>query len=145
MTHPLILAPEARARLSKLVGMFGSSSEGERAVAALKATQLLHGVGATWADLVESLPVQSAVVPIHFATRPETRRAAEAMRRGPEPCSLLRRWQKTARMVAAYPEMLNERELDFVRDIAVRRDEPTVKQTDWLNNLAARVESRMAA
>ena len=144
MTPPVFLNHADRDRLAKIAGMLGSAHEGERAAAAMKATGLLQSIGLTWPEVIALLPVKPEAT-VHFMTRPETRRAAQGMSIRPEHCALVRRWQKTARMVSAYPEMLNERELDFVEDIAVRRDEPTVKQTDWLNNLAARVESRMAA
>lgn len=66
-----------RDKLLKITGMLGSASESERAVAALKATQLLHSHGLTWAILVASLPV----APAHqFLTQPETRIAAARMR-----------------------------------------------------------------
>lgn len=76
MSAPLILATQDRDRLSKLVGMFGSDNPNERAVAAMKATQLLGAFGATWADIVSSLPVAT---PRRFLTRPETRLAAARM------------------------------------------------------------------
>jgi hypothetical protein len=144
MTAPITLTRADRERLAKIAGMLGSAHDGERAAAALKATKLLSGLGLNWPELIALVPVKPEAT-VHFMTRPETRRAAQGTGIRPEPFTLLRRWQKTARMVAAYPDMLNQRELDFVQDIAVRRDEPTVKQTDWLNNLAARVESRRAA
>lgn len=144
MTAPLALHRADRDRLAKIAGMLGSAHEGERAAAALKATELLQSLGLTWPEVITLLPVKPEAT-VHFMTRPETRRAAQGMSIRPEHFALVRRWQITARMVSAYPELLNERELDFLQDIAVRRDEPTVKQHDWLNSLAARVESRRAA
>ena len=76
MTAPLILTYADRERLGKLVGLLASDHPSERAVAAMKATKLLDGLGATWADLIASLPV---ALPLRFHTRPETRQAAARM------------------------------------------------------------------
>lgn len=43
--------PQAAARFRKLCGMLGSSHDGERAAAALKATELLRQIGAGWGDV----------------------------------------------------------------------------------------------
>lgn len=76
MKSALTFARADRDRLIKLVGMLGSDNAAERAVAALKATQMIEGVGATWAELVGSLPVKPA---LRFHTRLETRIAAARM------------------------------------------------------------------
>ena len=77
VTAPFFLNRADRDRLSKLAGMLGSSHDGERAAAAMMATKLLEAVGASWADLVASVPVKS---PPRYHTLPETRRAAAKMR-----------------------------------------------------------------
>ena len=47
------LPPDARDMLAKLCGMLGSDYDGERAVAAAKATSLLRRHGLTWSDLFQ--------------------------------------------------------------------------------------------
>ena len=76
MTVPVMLTRDDRERLTKIAGLLGSAHAAERAVAAMKATELLEGLGATWADLVASVPSK---VPPRFHTRPETRLAAARM------------------------------------------------------------------
>ncbi len=39
-------------RLTKILGMLGSNSDGERAIAARMADQLVRDLGLTWADIV---------------------------------------------------------------------------------------------
>ena len=77
MTNSVALNPADRNRLAKLTGMFGNDYAAERAAAAMMATKLLEGVGANWADLVASLPVESSP---RYLTLPETRRAAAKMK-----------------------------------------------------------------
>ena len=72
----VILNSAERSRLVKLTGMFGSDYAAERASAAMMTTKLLESVGANWADLMASLPVQSSP---RYLTLPETRRAAAKM------------------------------------------------------------------
>ena len=57
----------------------------------------------------------------------------------------LRPWRNKARSIAAHQENLNERELQFASDMAVRRDPPTHRQAEWLDSLAERIRSRCAA
>lgn len=47
-----MLPPDAHERLTKLCGMLSSSSDNERSVAAMMATDLLRAHGMTWADLL---------------------------------------------------------------------------------------------
>ena len=76
MTVSLTLTRTDRDKLAKIAGLLGSDHPAERAVAAMKATELLEGLGATWADLVASVPSK---LPPRFHTRPETRLAAARM------------------------------------------------------------------
>jgi hypothetical protein len=54
-------------KLIKLLAMLGSAHEGERAVAGLKATELLRSIKLTWAELINPKPNQLAL--------PDTRKA----------------------------------------------------------------------
>ena len=47
-----LLDPEIAHRLTKLLGMLGSSHDGERASAALKANELVLRHGLTWGDVI---------------------------------------------------------------------------------------------
>lgn len=48
-----MLDPSTAERLAKLCGMFGSSHDNERAVAARKADELLRERGVTWSELLQ--------------------------------------------------------------------------------------------
>lgn len=50
------LNPETRAKLAKIAGLLASDHPGERDNAALVATRLLRGAGATWEELILSHP-----------------------------------------------------------------------------------------
>jgi hypothetical protein len=53
------------AKLIKLLGMLGSAHEGERAVAGLKATELLRSLNMTWPDVINPIPHQLALPDTH--------------------------------------------------------------------------------
>lgn len=126
-----LLQDDRRRKLIASARLLESDQAGDRQ-AAVEAVLRLLPSGMTVAGLLDrALPV-ARVAP------------APSVSLRPEPVSPLRRWQRKARMAAAFPAHLNERELAFVEDMAVRRDEPTRRQFDWLNNLVARVESRVA-
>lgn len=50
------LNPETRAKLAKIAGLLASDHPGERDNAALAATRILRGAGATWEDLILAPP-----------------------------------------------------------------------------------------
>lgn len=132
------LDPAAQRRLIAAARLLESDKPGERQAATEAMLRLLPD-GMTVADLLDR--ALTPVVPI--SRRPEDFRPRPSPT--PGPFAFLRRWQHKAAMLLSFPEMLNERELEFAQDMRVRRDEPTQKQMAWLNNLAARVEARMAA
>lgn len=118
---------DQRRKIIASARLLESDQAGDRQAAVEAICRLLPN-GVTIADLLaRALPV---FVPSTSASHQ------------PAPVSPLRRWQRKARVVAAFPMHLNERELAFAKDIAVRPNEPTARQLDWLNNLAARVEAR---
>ncbi len=55
--------PNTAARFRKVCGMLGSSHDGERAAAALKATELLKQIGANWGDVAIGAEQGSATYP----------------------------------------------------------------------------------
>lgn len=57
------LNPETRAKLAKIAGLLASDHPGERDNAALAATRILRGAGATWEDVILPRPVLHAPPP----------------------------------------------------------------------------------
>lgn len=49
-------------RLRKICGMLGSTHAGERAAAALKATEILRAAGLSWAQVIAPAPVSSIML-----------------------------------------------------------------------------------
>jgi hypothetical protein len=101
------LAPDALERLIKLLGMLGSTHDGERAAAGLKAHELIRRHGLTWEDIL-------------LAT-PET----------PKPIG----WRDKVRACQAQQHRLNSREHAFVSSLARWRGTPTEKQLAWLDRI----------
>jgi hypothetical protein len=56
------LDEETAARLVKIVGMFGSSFDGERANAARLADTLVRQLGLTWSDVIAFVPAWQTMV-----------------------------------------------------------------------------------
>jgi hypothetical protein len=102
------LAPDALERLIKLLGMLGSSHDGERAAAGLKAHELLRRHGLTWSDVLLAAP------PI------------EPLKPG---------WRAKVAACEAYRHCLNSRERAFVSSLARWRGTPTEKQLAWLDHI----------
>jgi hypothetical protein len=99
-----ILPEDAADRLAKLLGMLGSSHDGERASAALKADQLVRQHGMTWRDLVFRV-IAPALPP-------------------PPPRVWLERGNLTpdvALMCLAWTDPLTGWEIEFLRSIGGRR------------------------
>lgn len=116
----LILQEDRRRKLIASARLLESDQSGERQ-AAVEAMLRLLPSGVTVADMLDRALAVASAVPLSP-----------------------RRWQRKGRMVAAFPGHLNERELAFAQDMAVRPSEPSPKQFDWLNDLVARVEARAA-
>jgi hypothetical protein len=56
MTGLALLNPKAADHLCKLLGMLGSSHDGERAAAGRKAHEFLHQFGLSWRDIIHVPP-----------------------------------------------------------------------------------------
>ena len=99
------LAPDAIERLSKLLGMLGSTHAGERAAAGLKASELIRRHGLTWSDILPT---------------------ASAARIG---------WRAKLTACVARQHCLSRRERVFVLSLTHWRGTPTEKQLSWLNHI----------
>jgi hypothetical protein len=98
-------------RLVKLCGMFGSEHDGERAAAALKADELVRGLGLTWSDIF----LKSAAI-------------------------LFRNdWQRMAEYCHQHRWQLNERERRFIEAMLNWQGEPSERQQQWLIDIYARL------
>ena len=112
MTAGAPLEPTKSAdRLVKLLGLLGSSHDGEIAAAGRKAHQLLRRLGLTWPDVI-CLPPTS--------------------------------WHELAIACAKYPDLLSNRELHFVQNMARQQRLPTDRQARWLESIYLRVHRRAA-
>src|SRR5262245_15992003 len=101
--------------LAKIAGLLGSAPAGERAAAALKATELLRGLGLTWRGLVEAATAQPA-----SQRRDEPLTASE--------------WYVGIIAILADPPHLYPRETEFLEQMARRTRFgrlPTLRQANW--------------
>jgi hypothetical protein len=104
------LSPDALERLIKLLGMLGSAHDGERAVAGLKAYELIRRHGLTWSDVLLAAP-QTAQTPPKLG------------------------WRDKVAAAQAHQHCLNTRERAFVSSLARWRGTPTEKQLAWLEHI----------
>jgi len=118
-----LLDPSSASRLAKLCGMFGSTHEGERAVAAAKADALVRALGLTWHDVI-AVPTPATPIVMQWTSSAPSPRAD---------------WQRVAAFCQARFAQLSSREREFVRSMHVWRGEPTEKQWTWLTNIYARL------
>jgi hypothetical protein len=114
------LAPDARDRLVKLLGMLGSAHAGERAAAGLKAHELLQQHGLTWTEVLGQR-----------APALEPGRAPQP--RGVEP------WRRRAHACWLRSYQLNKRERAFVDGLRFWNGEPSAKQLAWLDHIHNRL------
>ncbi len=112
------LDPDKRRRLIASARLLGSDKKGERE-AALEAVLRLLPEGVTIAAALEkALP---SVVPLMLP------------------------WQRLAGTVCDLPDLFSDKEIDFALNMKERRRAPTEKQWEWLNDLVARIDERVAA
>ena len=113
ITHPCAagnaLESHDADRLSKLLGMCGSSHSGERAAAALKADTLVRSLGLTWRDVIVVAPALQPDAPMD--------------------------WRDTAAFCHARRSQLAQREREFVEAMMRWRGEPSDKQLAWLGDI----------
>lgn len=123
-------------KLAKVMGMLGSSSDGERASAARIATVILKQCGMTWADVAAALrpPVQPSAAP---------KKANNGYQR--QPAGFQPVHVATANdLLGSWPELLSDWETTFLRSI---RNRPRLsrKQDETLTRIYQRVQGHASA
>jgi hypothetical protein len=108
-------------RLAKILGMLGSSHDGERAAAALKAHEMVRAAGLTWRDVIMPSP----------SIAPQLEGSAS--------------WRFLAAECMPFSDRLPPREVEFVSKILTYRREPSPKQMKWLTDIHARLHSGTSA
>lgn len=112
------LAPRDIDHFGKILGLLASGHDGERAVAALKATDFLRQRQLHWCDVTQQLRQPPMVIA----------RAAPS-----------RSHQMDARLCLQSTIAWKPYERDFLSQMAAQRRRPTDKQNDWLDGLLDRV------
>jgi hypothetical protein len=123
------IEPAFRERLSKILGLLGSSYDGEVVAAARRADALIRGASLTWRDLIVPAPVAVVTEEDDDDDTPDQRMANACVRAD---CD-------TA--------IFGVRESQFIRSIAsqIRRGRKlSEKQRDWLSALYERATARAA-
>lgn len=134
------LPPDDHRKLVAILGRLASDAEGERAAAALLATQLLarHGMG--WADLFAPVTFTSS-----FTDPKAERRAMYPGRAGPPVrAELTREHQRLASRLLWSAIEWSEREAEFLSSMTERRDHPTDRQSAWLRDLEGKARRHRA-
>ena len=110
---------KAFGRLAKFCGLLGSNHEGERAAAALKATEALQSMGLTWEDLVKAASGRTTVsVRVQEAPRrPEAAQAGQPFTNPYKPVEG-RHVDLCRRMIALHQGELTDWELSFLASLA---------------------------
>ena len=106
---------QAADRLTKLLGMLGSNSDGERANAALMADRFVHGLGLTWHDVINT--------PLKLQT------------------TIAEDWEVWANYCLAHVGRLSFKEQSFIRSMYGRKRQPTSNQYDWLKGIYDRLQT----
>src|SRR5262249_8102468 len=102
--------------IGKLIPRLASDYDAEILATVRAIERLLKSAGHDWHDLAASI------------TKPTIQRSETD-------------WRQEARFCVANASLLNERELDFVATIAQQHRSPTVKQRQWLADIADRLRS----
>lgn len=104
-------------RLAKLCGLLASPHEGERAAAALKATELLGVMEMSWADLVAAAAGKAAPGPTSFTTRRPPRPEDVWKPRGPKPGEHV---SVCLELIELHRSELSDFELSFLLNLTAR-------------------------
>jgi hypothetical protein len=96
--------------LAKLIPLLGSDKSGEVVATAAAIGRVLETAGRDWHDLA------AAVAP-----------------------TLEDDWRATLAYCAKHADRLSDKERDFLRTLTYWRGEPSEKQLDWLEGIAARL------
>ncbi len=105
-------------RFGKILGLLGSNHDGERAAAALKATEFLTERKLGWYDVAEMLKRPPVVI---------------------QPVASSRSHHMDARRCLQSGIAWKAHELKFLQQMAVQLQRPSDKQRDWLDGLLDRV------
>ena len=120
------LSSSERARLASICGMLTSSHAGERAAAALKATEFLQARGLTWREALDQAEARIVYLPMPAYRQPD-----------PAPASKL---QETIAQLMRCPEQLSEWEHSFLASLR-RQRRTTPKQATILKRLVDRMKA----
>jgi hypothetical protein len=117
----LMLDPTRARRLFKICGMFGSAYAGERAEAARLADALVRDAGETWETVI-----------LRALSPPPTGNGAT-------PTGL---WRDMVHFCLRHQnfDVLNKREVTFLRSMSRWRGAPSHRQRQWLENIFERLE-----
>jgi hypothetical protein len=127
--HRVPLDHEAVERLIKLLGMLGSTHDGERAAAGLKAHEFIKQRGLCWADVI-SLPISRA--------------GAHDDREHDDYETDFDSWSAQRQFCLRYRKWLTSKELGFLISIGNWRGELTERQQIWLDSIQARLRGEAA-
>jgi hypothetical protein len=114
------LPPDQRARLAKLAGLMASPHAGERAVAALKASEFLTALGMTWAEALAPAPAAPVVRVVQTPAAPRTWRIV------------------VEEILTCHFNALYETEQRFLPSLLANGRAPSPKQSGWVLKICAR-------
>ena len=117
-----------RDKLVRILGMLGSSFEGERASAALMASNLLKNLGLTWDEIVKKPDEKDQARPEQKA---EYRDPPRGWEYGYD-------WKDQARVLMDYDYLLTEWEYNFLESL-IKQRRITQKQYEVLERISEKV------
>jgi hypothetical protein len=127
----LELSPSNREFLVKLCGMLGSSHDGERAGAALKASNFLRARALTWNEVIPAAPApdgsRGTVRPAAQRSEPRTARSID--------------WRADLAMCQNCRGWLAEQERELVGTLSKPRRRPSATEAVKLAQMAARLRT----
>lgn len=129
MASPLPAAD--RERLVRMLGMLGSSFEGERAAAGLLASRLLAEHKLSWADVIAGgvlcrpAPAPYRPPPAPYPPSPGARSA----------------WQETIRLCLRSRADLSDWEIGFLECVGARHQPPTKRQSEILAQIIEKLRA----
>jgi len=121
----MALSPADLNRLAGVLGLLGSSHQGERDAAALAADRLVRGRGLEWTDILAPRALQQRPQP--NTTQPSHYPA----------CG----WRAELQACLSRPDLLSTWEADFCRTLRDRRLSPTPRQLTKLAEAFAKVRA----
>lgn len=136
-----VVKAEVRELLAKLCGMLGSDFDGERAAAALKATDVLRRAGLTWDDVLAPAPSSPET---DGGEEPEQKAPADRRRGRP-----LRDWRADLACCERHRELLSEHDAHYVLQLRaiLLAGRTSLRASDYerLSGMARRIRTRRSA